>query len=109
MDRLYFLVSIFFTLLGPIKVIPAFAKVTQGQSRSQKHKTALLAVIFSALVCCYLVISAEHQTRKFHISPDAVRITAGIVLFLSGLRVIFDKNQPLEIDENHRFPLQLAV
>lgn len=108
-DRLYFLISILFTLLGPIKVIPTFARVTRGQSPHEKRKTAFLAVLFSSLICSYLVLTAEHHTAKFHITPNAIRITAGIMLFLSGLRVIFDQNSPIEIDDNKNQPLQIAV
>lgn len=109
MDRLYFLISILFTLLGPIKVIPTFARVTRGQSPHEKRKTAFLAVLFSSLICSYLVLTAEHHTAKFHITPNAIRITAGIMLFLSGLRVIFDQNSPIEIDDHKNHPLQIAV
>lgn len=109
MDRLYFLISILFTLLGPIKVIPTFARVTRGQSPNEKRKTAFLAVLFSSLICSYLVLTAEHHTAKFHITPNAIRITAGIMLFLSGLRVIFDQNSPIEIDDHKNHPLQIAV
>lgn len=109
MDRLYFLISILFTLLGPIKVIPTFARVTRGQSPHEKRKTAFLVVLFSSLICSYLVLTAEHHTAKFHITPNAIRITAGIMLFLSGLRVIFDQNSPIEIDDHKNHPLQIAV
>lgn len=108
-DRLHFLISIFFTLLGPIKVIPTFARVTRGQSLHEKHKTAFLAVLFSTLICSYLILTAQHHTAKFHITPNAIRITAGIMLFLSGLRVIFDNHSPIEIDDDKNHPLQIAV
>ena len=109
MDRLHFLISIFFMLMGPTKIIPTFAIITRGRDRSFKHKTAMLASIFSSLICCFIIFTANSNIHRLHITPDSIRISAGIVLLISGLNTIFNKNPLQEFDVENKLPFQIAV
>jgi multiple antibiotic resistance protein len=69
----------------------------------------MLASIFSSLICCFIIFTANSNIHRLHITPDSIRISAGIVLLISGLNTIFNKNPLQEFDVENKLPFQIAV
>ena len=96
MHRFHFMFSVFFVLLGPIKIIPVYATLTHGKDRSFKTKSALLAVMFAAIMAVFIMFSADSLIGKYHISLNSLKISGGLVLLISALNTIFSKPGDIE-------------
>lgn len=91
MEEFSFIFTIFFMLLGPIKLIPSFAELTQGKDVRFKRNVAIWGVVIASGLCLFVVLAGEALLGKYRISIDAVRISGGLVLLISALQVIFGK------------------
>ncbi|MCG3203594.1 MAG: hypothetical protein KCHDKBKB_00265 [Elusimicrobia bacterium] len=78
-------------LLGPFKIIPAFAGLTKGMDLQFKRAVAIQAATIASVLCAFVVIAGTALLNKYRISIDAVRITGGLVLLLAALNAIFTK------------------
>ena len=76
-------------LLGPVKLIPSFAGLMQGAEVRFKREVAVRATAIAAVLCGLVALVGEMFLGKYRISIDAVRISAGLVLLVDGLLVIF--------------------
>ena len=94
MEQFSFVFTIFFMLLGPLKLIPSFAGVTRKADERFKRAVAIRAVAIATALCLFVVLAGETILGKYHISIDALRIAGGLVLLISTLQVIFQKATP---------------
>jgi multiple antibiotic resistance protein len=81
-------------LLGPIKLIPAFAGLTRGADGRFKRSVAIRGVVIASALCAFVALAGGNLLVKYRISIDALRISGGLVLLISALQVIFQKAQP---------------
>jgi multiple antibiotic resistance protein len=86
-----FIFTIFFMLLGPVKLISSFAGLTQGADVRFKRNAAIWGVVIASVLCAFVVLAGEALLGKYRISIDAVRISGGLVLLIASLEVIFQK------------------
>jgi len=89
MEQSTFIFTIFFMLLGPIKVVPAFAAATQGADLAFKRKTALLATLFATAICVFLAFAGPGLIGKYRLSLGALSIAGGLVLVIAAVRTMF--------------------
>lgn len=94
MDHFSFVLTVFFTLLGPIKIIPAFAGLMQGADIKFKREVTKKGILIASLLCLFVALAGELILNKYHISIDAVRLAGGLVLMLAALQGIFKKPPP---------------
>jgi len=83
-----FMLPIFVTTLGPLKVIPVFYSMTQNASFRYRAELALRAAIEASLVVGFVALVASSKMEQLRISHDAIAIAGGIILFVSALRAI---------------------
>ncbi len=95
MDQISLVFTVFFMLLGPVKLIPAYAGLTRGKERAFKRAVAIWAVLIASALCAFVALAGEGVLGKYHISIDAVRIAGGLVLLISALLGIFQRSKPL--------------
>jgi multiple antibiotic resistance protein len=88
-----FIFTIIFMLLGPIKLIPLFAKVTIGADVQFRRSTAIWSAAIASAVCAIVAVAGGTLLGKYHVSLAALRLTAGLVLLISALQAIFKKAQ----------------
>jgi multiple antibiotic resistance protein len=86
-----FIFTIFFMLLGPVKLISSFAGLTRGADVRFKRNAAIWGVVIASVLCAFVVLAGEALLGKYRISLDAVRISGGLVLLIASLEVIFSK------------------
>ena len=57
---------VFFLTLGPIKIIPVFAHLTQGADRPDRRRLALYATLFATVMCVAIALLARTLTARAH-------------------------------------------
>jgi multiple antibiotic resistance protein len=109
MEQLPFIFTTFFMLLGPIKLIPAFAGLTQGADLRFKRSVAVWGTMIATVLCVFVALAGGALLGKYRISLEALRISGGLVLLISALQVIFQKAQPTQPVTGTPKAIQLAV
>jgi multiple antibiotic resistance protein len=109
MDELPFIFTIFFMLLRPIKLIPAFAGLTRGADVRFKRDVAIRATLIAAALGVFVAMAGGTLLGKYRISIDALRIAGGLVLAIAALQVIFQKARPPSPGSGTPTAIQLAA
>jgi len=109
MDQFSFIFTIFFMLLGPVKLIPSFAGLTRGADVPFKRSVAIRGAVVASVLCVFVALAGETLLGKYRISLDAVRISGGLVLLISALQVMFRKAQSSSPSSGKPTAIQLAV
>jgi multiple antibiotic resistance protein len=104
-----FVFTIFFLTLGPIKIIPAFSKLTREMTLQFKREVAIKGVLIAIAICLYVILLGQGILKKYQISLESLEIAGGIVLLLSALKVIFPGIQPTNPPTPQLSALQLAI
>lgn len=108
MDQLSFVFTIFFMLLGPVKLLPAFSQVARGRDNHFQRTLAIRTILITAVMVAFVALAGETFVQKYHISIDGVEIAGGLVLLLAALNTIFGKVTPVAVNENAT-PIQIAI
>lgn len=98
MEHFAFIFTIFFMLLGPIKIIPTFAALTRDRDTAFKRALALRAAVIAATLVVFVALAGGSLLDRYHISLNALRMGGSLVLVLSALNTIFGKPLPVEAD-----------
>ena len=98
---------IFLLTLGPLKLIPAFVKLTKNYKQNIRHQLALKSFFISTLVILGVAILSQRVLKSWQINISAMLLTTGIILFLVALKnVLAQYNYSLVdkeiIEENPR-------
>lgn len=83
--------AILFVIIDPPGCAPIFATLTDGTSRRHQKEMAFKAVGVAAIVLVLFAFTGEWVFAKLGISLDALRIAGGIMLFIIGLNMVFEK------------------
>ena len=109
MEQFPFIFTTFFMLLGPIKLIPAFAGLTQGADVRFKRSVAIRGTVIATVLCVFVALAGTTLLGKYRISVPALQISGGLVLLISALQIIFQKAQPPRPSSGKPSALQLAA
>ena len=104
-----FVFTIYFMLLGPLKIIPAFMKLTRETDREFKRDVAIKASMTATALVAVIVLLGKSLVARYEISLDSVRIAGGLVLLLSALKVVFPGPEPVRAESVKPTALQLAI
>jgi multiple antibiotic resistance protein len=104
-----YIFTILFMLLGPIKLIPLFARLTQGADFRFKRSVAVWGAVIASAVCAIVAIAGGTLLGKYHISLEALRLTGGLVLLISALQAIFKKAEASSTGPATPTAVQLAA
>jgi len=83
--------AVLFVIIDPPGCAPIFATLTQGTSRKHQNTMAFKSVIVAAIILFGFAYAGEFIFAKLGISLDALRIAGGIMLFIIGLNMVFEK------------------
>jgi multiple antibiotic resistance protein len=108
-EKFSFIFTIFFMLLGPVKLIPTFAGLTRGADARFKRDVAIRAAVIASVLCVFVALAGGTLVSRYRISIDALRIAGGLVLLISGLQVIFQKAPPSRPRSGSPSAIRLAV
>lgn len=107
--------AILFVIIDPPGCAPIFATLTQGTSRKHQNIMAVKSVFVASIILFGFAYTGEFIFSKLGISLDALRIAGGIMLFMIGLNMVFEKrtesreNRAEEILEDAENPEDISV
>ena len=79
---------LFFLTLGPLKAILPFARATHGTELAFQRTVAWRATAIATVVVLVVALLAPLVLTNWHVSPPALAITCGIILFSQALQII---------------------
>jgi multiple antibiotic resistance protein len=79
---------LFFLTLGPLKAILPFARVTRGTGPAFQRTVAWQSTAIATAIVLVVALLAPFILTNWHVSPPAIIITGGIILFYQALHII---------------------
>jgi multiple antibiotic resistance protein len=79
---------LFFLTLGPLKAILPFARATRGTEPAFRQAVAWRATAIATAIVLVVALLGPFVLTNWHVSPPAIAITCGIILFYQALRII---------------------
>ena len=80
-----------FVIIDPPGCAPIFATLTQGTSKKHQRDMAFKSVAVASIILIGFAYVGKFLFAKLGISLDALRIAGGIMLFIIGLNMVFEK------------------
>ena len=90
--------TLFFVMLGPLKVLGPFAQQTHGLELSAARAIAWRAFVLSLATVAIGGWGGAVLAVKWHISIPTMLIATGIVFFLVALRVVLEPYTPSTVE-----------
>ncbi len=78
-----------FAIIDPFGAIPIFLALTKGAKPDQKRSIALKSCLFAFLVLVIFTLIGRYILNFFSISVTAFQVGGGVIIFLSGLPMLF--------------------
>ncbi len=85
--------AVLFVIIDPPGCAPIFATLTQGTSRKHQNEMAFKSVFVATVILVLFAYFGDFIFAKLGISLDALRIAGGIMLFIIGLNMVFEKRR----------------
>jgi multiple antibiotic resistance protein len=86
---------LFFLTLGPLKAILPFARATRGTEPAFQRAVAWRAVVIATVIVLVVGLLGPFVLTNWHVSPPAIAITCGIILFYQALRIIMQTGRTM--------------
>ena len=87
----------FFAMMNPIGSTPIFIGLTKGMNSKDKRAIAFKALLIAFIVVVIFILMGKFIFQVFGITLPAFRITGGILLFITGLKMLLNDNPDLEV------------
>ncbi len=85
--------QLLFTMMGPIGLIPVFARATQGTEPAQRRRVALTAFAAACIALTLATSIGAAILERSPTTPGALAMAAGLVLTLVSLRNVLMSGQ----------------
>ena len=79
------------TTIDPIGNVALFAGLTAALTRSERHRTALRAVIYATIILVAAGTVGQVILDAIGIHMHSLKVAGGIILFLFGVQMLFGK------------------
>ena len=86
--------TFFLLMLGPIKIIGPFAKITHGAEAAFSRRLAFLATAYSCGGLLLAALVGESLLRKWGVPLHVLLVAGGIILFLVALQSVLQQYNP---------------
>jgi len=83
-----YIFTIFMLTMGPLRVIPAFFLMTREGDAADCRALALRGAAWATAISVLVALLLQRYMVSWKVSLDALRISGGILLFLSALAII---------------------
>ena len=83
----------FIFLLAPFVVVSTFLSLTDSCSDEERKRIAIRSTVAIVIICFTLYLTGKYLFACFGITLDAFRIGAGTILFISGVKMVFDERK----------------
>src|SRR4051812_2809470 len=88
-----------FPVVDPIGVLPSFLGLTSRSTVGQRVAIALQAALASTAVLTFFLFAGRFVLHHFGISLGALQVAGGIVVGITGVRMILDQHDSAETTE----------
>lgn len=109
MEHFSFVFTVFFMMLGPIKLIPSFSGLMQGAEVRFKRAVAIRGAVIASVLCAFVALAGGTLLSRYRISIDALRLAGGLVLLISSLMAMFKKASSTPSGAGGRKAVQIAA
>lgn len=92
-----------FVIIDPPGCAPIFATLTKGTTRRHQRAMAFKSVGIASIILVGFAYVGEWLFGKLGISLDALRLAGGIMLFIIGLNMVFEKRTETREDRAEEF------
>lgn len=96
-------------ILNPLGIIPVWSELTSDKSQSIRVRIALYATLTAALILILFLVTGEAVLLFFKIDLPAFRVAGGVLLFITGLKMIEGQATRLEQREEDGESLNLVA
>ena len=76
----------FMVMLGPVKIVGPFAKLTSGVEEVAARKIGLKALGIACLAGLVAAVSGQNTLVSWNIAPSSLHLAAGLILLLVALK-----------------------
>src|SRR5438128_2405768 len=80
------------TTIDPIGNVALFAGLTAALTRSERHRTAMRAVIYATIILVAAGTVGQVILDAIGIHMHSLKVAGGIILFLFGVQMLFGEN-----------------
>jgi multiple antibiotic resistance protein len=80
--------TFFFVMLGPLKLVQKFAIATAGVDASVRRRVAWQSTLLSTAALLIVAFVGRDVLRRWHVSPGATMLAAAITLFLVAISLV---------------------
>lgn len=81
------------TMVNPLAVIPSFVALTDGASRRQRARVALVASMACIIVLTVFLVAGNWVFQFFGITVPAFQIMGGVIFFTNALRTLVEHDE----------------
>jgi multiple antibiotic resistance protein len=99
--------TFFFLMLGPIKILGPFVKMTESAEARFRTQLAIRATIFSCLALAAAAVVGERTLRDYGVSLNVLALTGGLVLSVVAFQKILEQFRPVAIEKTGAETLSL--
>ncbi|MFJ5923912.1 MarC family protein [Kitasatospora sp. NPDC092948] len=78
----------FFAVVGPPKVLLAFAQLSQTRTPVELRRLTLVSSLVAAVVGLVLAYTADVMASLFHISDQSLQIAGGVIFFIYAVALV---------------------
>jgi multiple antibiotic resistance protein len=103
------MLAFFFLLLGPIKIVGPFVKLTRGAEPRWCRQLAVRGILLAAVTLAAAALFGEKVLDRFRISVPVLAITGGLILFLTALDTVLQQFRGPARTEAEDVPLSLSL
>lgn len=107
--NLYAVTLTLFFIMNPLGNIPIFLSVLQYTEPKRRKKIIFRESLFALVVLILFLFSGKQILESMSLSPSALSIAGGIILFLIAIKMIFPGYEAGEIPKAEPFLVPLAV
>lgn len=90
-----------FPVVSPIAIVPVFLALTATHSSSARMRVALKVSLFVFVILLVFLFAGEPLLHHFGISLEALQIAGGIIVGLTGLRMVTEPLPDPVAEEEH--------
>ncbi|WP_035805919.1 MarC family protein [Kitasatospora mediocidica] len=78
----------FFAVVGPPKVLLAYAQLSRERTVARMHRLTLVSSALAALVGTVMAFSADAVTSFFHVSDESLQLAGGVIFFIYAIALV---------------------
>ena len=86
--------TLFFIMLGPLKLLGSYAQSTVGLAPEQNRRLALKVIALATVSAVLGGLLGAGMLEKWHVTTDVLQIAAGLIFLLVALKSVMQQYAP---------------